>query len=1434
MLSFVPNTTGAIAKTAAHRPIHFIVIPALLASIAYLFISDDYIPDNLSSSLSNDNIGINYYHSPKKTDQWIPIDDIDINKYSNSNHITLIPLRFRKFHNSIPKITNSIIINGNEQILLIDSNKVDNTLQDLNKFTQDGIQWKIRNDYKIGRYYDYFKYLFLKIQESIKNADNFDILLIFVAYIAMWYTLIKVFFDMKQIGSKFWLAFSTLVSSTFAFLFALVVSNKILDCKVSFVSLSEGIPFLVAIIGFKHKVSIATSVSKSSTASPEDVPNIVGQSISSHTLSIFRDHIVVIGALLSCALYANHLTGLRNFCILSSLILTFDLILVHTFFAAILGLKIEINRARRTEDLKDALEEDGISSLVAARVAEQSSTIEHPNDINFFESKDYSILSFKVIMSVGFIAFHVFWLGSSWLYSTSDGNVKVSLLGGAPLITESISKQIPIGSKGTVLTILPTRFYMPSGVIAQVEDSIFFILTKISSAIRDSILSKVLLFCFGVSIFTNVYFLNASRYQVTATQKLLEQEISRPQIKNSSSEPVIRKNELEDNNASSSEDDELEIKVPKKLLPLEKCIEILKDGKVKTLNNDEVSSLVVNGKLPLYALEKQLADNRRAVVVRRKAIAKLAKAPVLESNRLPYAHYDYDRVFGACCENVIGYMPIPVGVAGPLIIDGKPYHIPMATTEGCLVASTMRGCKAINAGGGVETVLTRDGMTRGPCVRFPTLARAGSAKIWIDSEEGQKTIKKAFNSTSRFARLQHIQTALAGTLLFIRFRTTTGDAMGMNMISKGVEYSLKYMVEECGYADMEIISVSGNYCTDKKPAAINWIEGRGKSIVAEARIPAEVVQKVLKSDVDALVELNISKNLVGSAMAGSVGGFNAHAANLVTAVYLACGQDPAQNVESSNCITLMNKDKLNGDLQISVSMPSIEVGTIGGGTILEPQGAMLDLLGVRGPHPKNPGDNARQLAKIVASAVLAAELSLCSALAAGHLVQSHMQHNRAAPTANATASTTSQNVNSNGNGKVNGAADLKRLKEGSVTSIYISTSLQLNDPNVDSMLKRLIYKINQPFHNLTTQERALLFLRLGSATLAIACFLTLLIGSIVSNFFNISRINCAHLDVAYGLYKSLRNSVTSAQTILGSDDTGFLSGDTLTNSEISLLTDYAEAQVAGAPQYCFTSLWHWCYGNYDTHETTGRQGEKIQKKINEVVTCLSNKYYVFDYVTQLREIGLESILAYAYQGAIEGDTEYEKTIAKRNHTFKLALNAIIFAECVQLALICAILVIYSNRKSAKDLSKIPNFILHIISIISVMSCCSSIIGSAIITNLLKVTQAEISNKLGDFGVTFERGSNWFAILWLSTVSYRAIVEITESFTEPEDQFMKNEIIRSIMEAISVQPEKKPKKINFKSLAEDLASLFVGTTRSYSFCEQLYDDLLDVQKQKEVK
>lgn len=170
--------------------------------------------------------------------------------------------------------------------------------------------------------------------------------------------------------------------------------------------------------------------------------------------------------------------------------------------------------------------------------------------------------------------------------------------------------------------------------------------------------------------------------------------------------------------------------------------------------------------------------------------------------------------------------------------------------------------------------------------------------------------------------------------------------MGMNMVSKGVQNVLDYL--QTDYPDMDVMGISGitlfsvfrhkyiasififrfcigNYCSDKKPAAVNWIEGRGKSVVCEAVIKEDVVSKVLKTNVASLVELNMLKNLTGSAMAGALGGFNAHASNILAAIYIATGQDPAQNVESSHCITMMEAVNNGKDLHISVTMPSIEV-----------------------------------------------------------------------------------------------------------------------------------------------------------------------------------------------------------------------------------------------------------------------------------------------------------------------------------------------------------------------------------------------------------------------------------------------------------------------------------------------------------------------------
>lgn len=455
-------------------------------------------------------------------------------------------------------------------------------------------------------------------------------------------------------------------------------------------------------------------------------------------------------------------------------------------------------------------------------------------------------------------------------------------------------------------------------------------------------------------------------------------------------------NKIEDDDDSDENDE--------KFKTIEECAKIYKEmGNAKDLTDKQVMLLVRHNFVPPYQIEKAVNDPERGVRIRRKIVSddgNFRDAIV----SLPYKNYDYKKVMGACCENVIGYVPVPVGVAGPLLLDGRLIYVPMATTEGCLVASTNRGSRAL-LNCGVTTQVIADGMTRGPVVRFPNIKRASEAMKWMQNPQNFKLIKTEFDSSSNFARLDELKMRIAGRHLFARFVAKTGDAMGMNMLSKGTEVALNFVKQH--YPDMEILSLSGNFCSDKKPAAVNWIEGRGKSVVAEAIVPGEIVHSILKTSVRALVDVNISKNLVGSAIAGSIGGFNAHAANIVTAIYIATGQDPAQNVGSSNCITLMEAYGEDGlDLHISCTMPSIEIGTVGGGTILTAQSACLDMLGVKGSNEKNPGENASQLARIVCGTVLAGELSLMSALAAGHLVKSHLRHNRSSTNMSRTQSST--------------------------------------------------------------------------------------------------------------------------------------------------------------------------------------------------------------------------------------------------------------------------------------------------------------------------------------------------------------------------------------------------------------------------------------------
>lgn len=296
-----------------------------------------------------------------------------------------------------------------------------------------------------------------------------------------------------------------------------------------------------------------------------------------------------------------------------------------------------------------------------------------------------------------------------------------------------------------------------------------------------------------------------------------------------------------------------------------------------------------------------------------------------------------------------------------------------------------------------------------------------------------------------------------------------------------------------------------------------------------------------------------------------------------------------------------------------------------------------------------------------------------------------------------------------------------------------------------------MYNIALPFKNLNKEDRIIQLCRLFTCVLAIVCCLVCIVAPRVTNTTYAARINCAHLDVANGLYESLRNSVTQVFSPAIFNDQMSGTGNSLTNSEIRLITEYAETQVAGSPQYCISSLWTWCYGNYETYTVVDKHGKVLTKKKNEVLTCTDKSSYVFDYINQLESIGLEIILAYAYQSSTFATTLYEKLVSSRNAKFQFAFNGIIFTCCAQFVILLCIFVIYSNRGSSRDLSKIPALVLHVVTLISLASSLSIIIGLAMITNLFIITRNEIKSKLGDFGVTFHMGSKWFLFLSLSAV-----------------------------------------------------------------------------------
>ena len=337
------------------------------------------------------------------------------------------------------------------------------------------------------------------------------------------------------------------------------------------------------------------------------------------------------------------------------------------------------------------------------------------------------------------------------------------------------------------------------------------------------------------------------------------------------------------------------------------------------------------------------------------------------------------------CENLIGAAQVPLGIAGPLRVNGEhaqgEFLIPLATSEGTLVASYNRGMRALNLSGGVTCTVVDDAMQRAPAFVFDN-ARAGRDFVaWVRANEG--AIRQVAEATNPYLELAYIDPYAASKFVFLRFGFHTHDAAGQNMVGRATHAASLWILRE--YDGVRRFYLEGNMATDKKSSHMNILHTRGRRVTAEATIRAEVLRRDLRVE-PASLAYHAGVAGVGAFMAG-VNNTGLHSANGITAMFIATGQDVA-NVAESSAAMLYTELTPEGDLYLSITIPSLIVATHGGGTGLATQRECLELLGCTGPGTVN------RFAEIVAGVVLAGELSLAAAISSNDWVTGHERYGR--------------------------------------------------------------------------------------------------------------------------------------------------------------------------------------------------------------------------------------------------------------------------------------------------------------------------------------------------------------------------------------------------------------------------------------------------------
>lgn len=346
---------------------------------------------------------------------------------------------------------------------------------------------------------------------------------------------------------------------------------------------------------------------------------------------------------------------------------------------------------------------------------------------------------------------------------------------------------------------------------------------------------------------------------------------------------------------------------------------------------------------------------------------------------------DYS-IYKGNIENLIGFSKVPTGIIGPLKVSGSShygeYYVPLATTEGALVASYNRGAKATSLSGGITSICLTEGVQRSPIFKFDSVTNLGTFLIWILDNEN--IFKEIVSKTSRYAKLSEMKVNIEGNTLILIFEYTTGDAAGQNMVTICTEEICKYIITNTPIKP-QYYFIEGNYSGDKKATALSFTNVRGKKIVAESIISESIVKKTLRTSPKKIVDYWLSST-IGIIQTGAIGA-QGHYANGLAALFIATGQDAACVTEAAVGITRMELIN-NTDLYISVTLPNLIVGTVGGGTSLPTQKECLEIMGCYG------AGNSRKFAEICGALVLAGELSIAAAIASGEFTNAHKKLGR--------------------------------------------------------------------------------------------------------------------------------------------------------------------------------------------------------------------------------------------------------------------------------------------------------------------------------------------------------------------------------------------------------------------------------------------------------